>query len=114
MPPAGEPSGPSLVRSQQQGGAFAGVSAPSHQASLSSSLTQKSIDVVELENKKLKQKLEKVGERRLPEIWVAFCHSTPPFLMPILKCVKRERRREREQFHAEAQRRGGRGQTRDF
>jgi len=62
MPPAGEPSGPSLVRSQQQGGAFAGVSAPSHQASLSSSLTQKSIDVVELENKKLKQKLEKVGK----------------------------------------------------
>ena len=96
MPPAGDPSGPSLVRSQQQGGAFAGVSAPSHQASLSSSLTQKSIDVVELENKKLKQKLDKVGERRLPEIRVVFCHSTPPFLMPILKCVKRERRRERE------------------
>ena len=61
------------LRSQQGGGsAYTGVSAPSHQATLSSSLTQKSIDVVELENKKLKLKLEKV--------WLESPLSLPPSL----------------------------------
>lgn len=81
-----EPSGTGHMRSQQQG-SFAGASAPhSHQASLqSTSLTQKSIDVVELENKKLKQKLEKVG---FPS-----GHSLAPSSPPALPLHKTRKRR---------------------